>query len=276
MVNLTDQDDCMVPRVVKVSTRRKEINNTWTLELKDDLLSPAPGQFYMLYVMNVGEVPISVSGIPKHGRLVHTIRGVGNISNAITGLKKGDSIGLRGPFGTAWPLEVARKKDVVVMAGGLGLAPLRPLIHYFINNPSACRSLTVFYGARGPEEILYHEELESWRTFPHTRVEITVDHATYNWRGNVGVVTKLLKPGQFKPKKTVAYVCGPEVMMKFCARQMLELGINKESIFLSMERNMKCAIGHCGHCQFGKDFICKDGPIFPYDQIESRLNIREL
>ncbi len=270
------KNDPMVPRLTRIKSRHEEINNTWTLELGDESASPLPGQFYMLYVMNVGEIPISVSGIPKQGRFLNTVRGVGSISNAITKLKKGDTVGLRGPFGNAWPLDVGRKKDVVVMAGGLGLAPLRPLVHYFIHNPSACRSLTILYGARGPEDILFKNELESWRKFPHTRVEFTVDHATYNWRGNVGVVTKLLKPGQFKPKKTVAYICGPEVMMKFCAQQLLEQGINKDSIYLSMERNMKCAIGYCGHCQFGQDFICKDGPIFAYDHIESRLNIREL
>jgi NAD(P)H-flavin reductase len=272
-----DTGEPMVPRIARVRQRRREIPNTWTLELEQETGAAAfaPGQFNMLYMMGVGEIPISMSGDPARSALVHTIRAVGAVSEALAGLKRGATLGLRGPYGSAWPLDAAAGKDIVIMAGGIGLAPLRPLLYRLFARPKDYRRIVLLYGTRSPDDILYRRQLDRWREKTGARIEVTVDHAAGDWGGRVGVVTDLVKPGLFDPANAIAFICGPEVMMHFSVSSLMDLGLSPEAIHVSMERNMKCAIGYCGHCQFGPAFICKDGPVFRFDRISDIFRVRE-
>ncbi|HTV89808.1 MAG TPA: FAD/NAD(P)-binding protein [Stellaceae bacterium] len=268
-------DAAIMPAVVGVRSRRRETRDTWTLTVDTGDFAFAPGQFNMLYAFGIGEIPVSVSGDPgKHGPLVHTIRVVGAVSRALTQLKRGDALGLRGPFGSAWPVAESRGRDIVVVAGGLGLAPLRPAIYHLLAERNAYGRIAVLYGSRSPDDILYRRELESWRR--RLDVEVTVDHATNSWHGNVGVVTKLIGRAGFDPDRTVAFVCGPEIMMRFTANALESAGVAPQRIYVSMERNMKCAVGQCGHCQFGPTLVCRDGPVMRYDRVNRPMLIREL
>lgn len=271
--------DAMVPELLPIKMRRKELADTFTIELDPGKTGFhfQPGQFNMLYVFGVGEVPISISGDPtRPGKLVHTIRNVGAVTDALSKLKKGDQVGVRGPFGSAWPVIEADGHDVVIIAGGIGLAPLRPAIEYVLANREHFGRFVILYGARSPEDVLYMKQLQQWRGRLDTYVDVTVDHAGRDWAGNVGVVTRLIGRADFDPHHTKVMICGPEIMMRFTIKELMGQGMSKDDIFVSMERNMKCAIGHCGHCQFGGHFICKDGPVFAYSQIEDLLQVRGL
>ncbi len=273
--------DPMVPIPYRIERYRKETHDTFTLELRpasDQSLPPfRAGQFNMLYVYGVGEVPISISGNPENGEvIVHTTRAVGTVTSTMQHLKAGHVIGMRGPFGSTWPIEEAKGQDVVIVAGGIGLAPLRPVIYYLLNHREKFGQVVILYGARTPEDILYRKEIESWRKRLDMEVLVTVDRATGNWRGNVGVVTRLIPRAPFDPYAAVAMVCGPEIMMYYTVLELMDQGIPKSSIYVSMERNMKCAVGFCGHCQYGPHFICKDGPVFPYERIENLFTKREI
>lgn len=272
--------DPMLPRPFRVVEIKRELSDTFTMVLKPEDGGKshfAPGQFNMLYVFGVGEIPISVSGDPSNiTTLIHTTRAVGKVSQALDNLKPGDSIGIRGPFGTFWPLAVAEGMDLVFVAGGIGLAPLRPAIYQAMNERHKFNNISILYGARTPEDILFHEEVAQWRTRFDIDVQVTVDHATGNWKGKVGVVPKLIASGGFARETTVAYMCGPEIMMHYTIKALQERGVTNDRIFLSMERNMKCGVGLCGHCQWGAAFICRDGPVFRYDQVESVFSIKEL
>lgn len=236
-----------------------------------------PGQFNMLYLPGVGEAAISLSGDPaSRGRLAHTVRSVGNLTGALARLGVGGELGLRGPFGTSWPLDQARGKHVLVMAGGIGLAPLRPAIYRLLDQRVDFRELTLFYGSRDPELLLYERELAVWQS-RGMRVEVTVDRSNQGWRGNVGVVTQLIERLPLPdPNQTCVLACGPEVMMRFAARAVLRRGVRPASLWLSMERNMQCAVGLCGHCQLGPAFVCRDGPVFRYDVLEPFLDVESL
>lgn len=269
----------MVPTAARVRRVRRELADVWTLDIEPGPAGfPfAPGQFNMLYVFGVGEVAISISGDPaKPGTLVHTVRAVGKVSGSLTRLNHGDFVGLRGPFGVGWPVKKAIGSDVVVIAGGLGLAPLRPALHHLFATRQNYGRIVLLCGARGPRDILFRAELEQWRRRLDIVIEVTVDHATADWRGNVGVVTTLIARAGFDPQLTVAMVCGPEIMMRFAATELESAGVPDDAIYLSMERNMKCAIGHCGHCQFGGDFICKDGPVMTFSHLRNRLARSEI
>jgi NAD(P)H-flavin reductase len=271
--------DPMVPTPVRVMRSRRELVDVWTLEIESGHggFSFAPGQFNMLYAFGVGEAAISISGDPAETRtLIHTIRAVGKVSGALTRLKSGDFVGLRGPFGAGWPVDQAEGYDVVVIAGGLGLAPLRPAIHRLLSARDKYGRIILLCGTRSPRDILFRTELERWRRRLDIDVEVTVDHATPDWRGNVGVVTTLIGHTAFDPRHAVALVCGPEIMMRFAAAELERAGIADEAIHLSMERNMKCAIGLCGHCQFGADFVCKDGPVMNFRHLRNRLARSEI
>jgi NAD(P)H-flavin reductase len=272
--------DPMLPVPFVVTKVRRELTDTFTLELESTTGAPlkfAPGQFNMLYQFGQGEVPISISGDPCNPKkLIHTIRSVGSVTSAMAGLKKGDTIGLRGPFGTSWPVADCEGSDIVIVTGGIGLAPLRPAIYHLLANRSRYGSICIFYGARTPDDILYRKELEKWRGQFDLKVEVTVDRAAQGWNGKVGVVTKLLSGDGFSPDQTVALVCGPEVMMRYSVNALNDLGVDDNRIFVSMERNMKCAVGFCGHCQFGGAFVCKDGPVFRFDAIRDAFEVREL
>lgn len=278
MIETAPLADPMLPRVTRVVRGRRETHDVRTLELETPESVPgfAPGQFSMLYAPGVGEIPVSMSGDPARGGLVHTIRAVGAVSNALAGLKRGDTLGLRGPFGSAWPVEQAVGRDVVIMAGGLGLAPLRPLLYQLFRGKRAYRRLILLYGTRSPADILFGRELARWREKAGADIRITVDHAGADWSGPVGVVTSLLQAGQFDPDSAVAYLCGPEVMMRFSIASLTDMGLPAERIYVSMERNMKCAVGLCGHCQFGLVFVCRDGPVFRYDRVQRLFGLREI
>ena len=268
--------DPMLPAPYRIQRVLREIADTFTLELEpvnSAALPPfASGQFNMLYVFGVGEIPISISGDPvRRELLVHTTRAVGTVSRAMGDLKAGDVIGVRGPFGSSWPLEQATGKDVVIVAGGIGLAPLRSTMYQITAQRERYEKVVLLYGARTPKDILYRRELEQWRAHLDLDVFVTVDHATKGWRGSVGVVPRLIPRAPFDPSNTIALVCGPEIMMRFTIAELERRGIAAEHIFISMERNMKCAVGFCGHCQFGDHFVCKDGPVFQYSQVRDLL-----
>jgi NAD(P)H-flavin reductase len=271
--------DPMLPRIARVRQRRRDGPDVWTIDIEPPAGLPhfAPGQFNMLTVFGVGEVPISVSGDPAQpDPLVHTIRAVGRVSAALTRVGSGDTVGLRGPFGTGWPIAEAAGSDVVVVAGGLGLAPLRPALYHLLANRERYGKVVLLYGSRSPSEILFRRQLESWRRRLDVDIEVTVDHASSDWRGRVGVVTTLVERAHFDALHAVALVCGPEVMMRFAIAVLRSTGLADESIYLSIERNMKCAIGFCGHCQFGPVFACRDGPVFRYDRVRTMLALREV
>jgi NAD(P)H-flavin reductase len=271
----------MVPSPFRVQRVSRETYDTFTLELEPangaDGFPFAAGQFNMLYAFGVGEAPISISGDPtKPQTLVHTVRSVGTVTQAICKLKRGGVLGVRGPFGGHWPVEEAAGSDVVIVAGGIGLAPLRPALYHLLANREKYGRIALIYGARTLQDMLYKPELEQWRGHFDLDVGLTVDTAPASYRGDVGVVTTLIPSARFDPFHTVALVCGPEVMMRFTVRELESRGIGPEDIFISMERNMKCAIGFCGHCQFGSTFICKDGPVFRYAEIQPFFAKREI
>jgi NAD(P)H-flavin reductase len=260
----------------RIQQVRQETYDTFTLELLpangNAGFSFHAGQFNMLYLFGVGEVPISISGDPtENEKLVHTTREVGTVTRAMRKLKRGETLGVRGPFGTHWPVQEALGSDIVIVAGGIGLAPLRPALYQLLSQREKYGKVVLLYGTRSPADILYRRELEQWRARFDLEVYVTVDRATGAWRGNVGVVTTLIPKAPFDPRHTVAMVCGPEVMMRFTIMELQKRGVATENIFLSMERNMKCAVGFCGHCQFGPTFVCKDGPVFSYTRVKDLL-----
>jgi NAD(P)H-flavin reductase len=267
------------PFVVRHVTR--ETGDTFTLTLapvSGAKFRPfAPGQFNMLYVFGVGEVPISISGDPARPELlVHTIRAVGATTRAMQKLEKGDWVGVRGPFGTAWPVDQAHGHDVILISGGIGLAPIRPAIYHVLLHRALYGRVVILYGARTPRDMLYPKELREWRSRFDVVVDVTVDRATMEWQGAVGVVTKMVQRSPFDPSSAMAFICGPEVMIRYAAQALEQRGTSPSSIFVSMERNMKCAVGVCGHCQFGPWFVCKDGPVFRYDRIQRFFGLREV
>ena len=273
--------DPMLPRPYLVQEVSKETQDTFTLKLAPEAggngSSFRPGQFSMLWVFGVGELPISISGNPaEHEQLVYTVRSVGQATNALVSQRVGAGVGVRGPFGTGWPVDAARGRDVIVVAGGIGLAPLRPVIYEVLQHREDYGRLVVLYGARSPHDLLYRKELAAWAKQRETQVAVTVDYGGLSWRGHVGVVTTLFKYARLKPSQSVAMVCGPEIMMRFVARELISHGLSRNDVYLSMERNMKCAVGFCGHCQYGPHFICKDGPVFPYEQMRPLLEKYEL
>lgn len=273
--------ETMIPDICKVTKVIKDTHDTFTLELESQLISPEfsfkPGQFNMIYLHGVGEIPISISGNPAdHQKIIHTTRMVGTVTKEMGKLIVGDLVGVRGPFGTAWPMKLAEGKDVVIVTGGIGLAPLRPAIYHILANRKKYGRLVLLYGARTPQDILYKKELESWKKQKVADIFLTVDRSDSKWKGNVGLVTTLVKKAPFDPDNTIVFICGPEVMMRFVWLEIEKRSIKKENVFISMERNMKCGIGHCGHCQFGAEFVCKDGPVFRFSDVEKKLYIAEI
>lgn len=273
---MPDSADPMLAQPWRVCRIVRETDDTFTLELKPQNRSSQmnfrPGQFNMLYVFGVGEIPISISGDPTQPRtLLHTTREVGAVTRAMRRLKPGDVIGVRGPFGTAWPVDESEGADIVIVAGGIGLAPLRPALYSILSRRDKYGRVVLLYGARTPADMLYRRELERWRARFDLEVYATVDRAMSGWRGNVGVVTTLIPRAPFDPSSAVAFVCGPEVMMRFTVDELLKRGVQPHAIYLSLERNMKCGTGLCGHCQLGPLFMCKDGPVLRYDKLADWL-----
>jgi NAD(P)H-flavin reductase len=242
---------------------------TFTFDLEDGRgpKDIRPGQFNMLYVYGVGEVPISIASSPSEALVRHTVRSVGTVTTLISKMKKGDVIGLRGAFGTSWPTDEARGKELLIVAGGLGLAPLRPVIVDALANPRRFKGVKVLYGARTPRDLLYTYEYSDWSKRQGSEFLLTVDRAEEGWKGKVGVVTTLFKEVDVLAEEAVAFVCGPEVMMKFTVQELLRRRVPPDNIFVSLERHMSCGVGTCGHCQMGPVFICKDGPVLSYSKV---------
>jgi len=262
-----------VPHRYRVTDRQQENDDTFTFALEPVGLrhdTPfAAGQFNMLYVFGLGEIPISISGDPAHPeRLVHTTRAVGTVTRAMATLRRGDMIGVRGPFGSHWPLEEVKGKDIVLVGGGIGLAPLRPALYRLVAQRAGYGRVVLLYGARTPEDMLYRSELEHWRSRFDLEIFVTVDRATGDWHGNVGLVTALIPRAPFEPQNAVALICGPEVMMRSAVQALHKRGVGPTQTYLSLERNMKCGTALCGHCQFGPHFVCRDGPVFRMDQLQ--------
>ncbi|MFA5161490.1 MAG: FAD/NAD(P)-binding protein [Elusimicrobiales bacterium] len=259
----------LLPRNFVITQTARETADifTWKLKPQDGKKFVfKPGQYNMIYVYGVGEAPISISGGPDE--LVHTTRAVGRVTNAMAALKKGAVVGVRGPFGTTWPMDKLEGKDIIFAAGGIGLAPLRPAIYHVLNNREKYGRCSLLIGAKKPEELIYRREISQWRARMDIEVMVTVDSAGKDWRGNTGVVTTLIPRAAFDPAKTAALVCGPEIMMRFAVKELCARGVSEENIHVTLERNMKCGLGLCGHCQLGPVFVCKDGPVFRYDGIK--------
>lgn len=267
------------PQTYRIEEINVELNNVWSFSLRsEEGETPTfrPGQFNMLYVPGFGEAAISISsGIHDLPRIQHTFRAVGDVTGALSRLDVGDQIGVRGPFGNSWPLEQLQGKNVVFVAGGIGLAPLRPVIEYTLRRRSDYKTLKLIYGAKSPSALLYQMEFSRW-TDAGLEIEATVDRGTPDWQGHIGVVTEIMRPLPGNPGRTHVLACGPEVMMRFVAREALSLGVQPGHVFLSLERNMKCAMGMCGVCQFGPQFICQDGPVFPFNRIQQYLRLEDL
>jgi NAD(P)H-flavin reductase len=273
--------DGLIPRIFRVESYREESSDVFTLELAESGgLKPfyfQPGQFNMVYAFGAGEVALSLSGNSQRtASCFHTVRAVGAITRLLSGLRVGQEVGVRGPFGSAWPLHLARGRDLVIIAGGIGLAPLRPVIHEVLARRSQYQRFCVLYGARSPDALIYRDELVRWHHSPEMSFEVTVDAAPPGWSGNVGVVPQLLERLDVNWSEAVVLMCGPEIMMRFTIGELLRRKVDKNRIHLSMERNMKCGTGFCGHCQYGPKFLCKDGPIFCFGEIQSLFFLREL
>ncbi len=270
-----------LPEVCVVTDVCRENKSTVTLELENSSSEPhsqpLAGQFHMLYAFGVGEIPVSFSRI-ESDKVAHTVREVGAVSKAIAALKPGASLGVRGPFGNSWSVSAKEHKHIVLIAGGLGLAPLRPLIERLWQESRKYEQILLLIGSRDPQSMLFTDDVTRWRT----RIEVrrSVDSCQFrnrgdDWNESVGFVHTLLDRESELSKDTAAFICGPEIMMRHCAERLVELGVNSRQISLSLERNMKCGIGLCGHCQFGPDFLCKQGPIGNYHNLRPRLRIRE-
>jgi NAD(P)H-flavin reductase len=235
----------------------------------------SPGQFNMLTVPGYGEAAISISSdIQDTSKVGHTIRLAGNVTRAISRLGVGDVLGVRGPFGSCWPVEESKGKDIYIAAGGIGLPPLRPVIYHIIRNRADYGEVVVLYGARTPQDLQFRDEYQAWRE-AGIEVMITVDRADEDWDGTVGVVPLMFYRLRMKPQNSVAFTCGPEIMMRFVVYEALARRLPEENIYVSFERNMKCGFGSCGHCQLGPYFVCKDGPIFTYQQLQPYFNVED-
>ena len=261
------EGDAMHPLPARVIAIRPEQDDVATLVIEPPgPYRHRPGQFNMLSIPGVGDIPISIAG--REGpELLHTIRAVGAVSRALVGVRPGSVIGMRGPFGRGWPMAELVGRDVTVIAGGLGLAPLRETLVHLLEHPEDHPRVRLLYGARSPADILYDRDLLDWSNrVPHFKSSVTVDHAPAEWTGHVGVVTRLMRRKDL-PRGGIYLVCGPEIMMRFVVDVLHDAGVPDEHVYLSMERNMKCAAGLCGRCQYGPYFVCKDGPVFRHDRI---------
>jgi NAD(P)H-flavin reductase len=270
----------MVPWTARIRRVIDETHDTFTLVLDPGATRRAPfrpGQFHMLWAPGAGESAISISGDPaENGTIVHTIREVGTVTRALRRMKKGACLGVRGPFGRPWPVDRAAGLDVVIVTGGIGLAPLRPVLYEIASHRKDFGRVSLLYGCRRPEEILFRPQLEAWRAESAIDVAITVDRAAGGWPGNVGVVTSLVPRASFDPHNALAFVCGPEIMMRFSAMELMRRGMPASRIVVSLERNMKCGCGLCGHCQLGPTLVCRDGPVYEYDRVRGLLEMREV
>jgi NAD(P)H-flavin reductase len=226
----------------------------------------------MLYLAGVGEVPISIMSDPEdRDGIGHTIRALGRVTKGLAALQPGDSVGLRGPYGRGWPLQEVSGCDIVLVTGGLGCAPVVSVIHYILKRRKRFGKLVIIQGVRHAEDLIWREQYERWAKLPDTQVLVAASEGAAFWPWHVGRVTELFELAQFNPACAVAMMCGPEGMMRTSADNLLQRGVPESRLYLSMERNMQCAVGRCGHCQFGGAFVCRDGPVFDWGQVKSLL-----
>jgi len=269
----------VIQRVVPETSDAATLWTTWR-DGDGDGYAFAPGQFNMLYRFGVGEVPISISSDPVHPeRLGHTIRFVGRVTETFRTLAAGDLLGVRGPFGTSWPLALAEGRDLVIVAGGLGICPVRPAVEHAFRHRDRFDRVILLLGARAPELFPYKAQLDAWLEQTSrlgAEIHLAVDQPDASWHHGTGVVTTLFPEAALRPDRTTAFVCGPEVMMRFACGGLRELGVSERDVYVSLERNMQCAIGLCGHCQLGPLFVCKDGPVFGYERVAPLLEVRHL
>lgn len=264
------------PATIVEKIREADDIDTYRLQFVDEQVRRSyrfsAGQFNMVYLFGVGEVAISIVSDPDEpDSLDHTIRAVGRVTRAIAGLKIGDVLGIRGPFGQGWPLADIRGKDIVVVTGGLGCAPVVGAIEYIFRRRSEFGAVRILHGVKTPHDLLYRERFETWRQHSDTEVYLTSDRADKSWHYHVGVVTELFHEVRIDPARTAVLMCGPEIMMRLGAPILIDRGIPATSIYVSLERHMECGIGLCGHCQMGPYFLCKDGPVMRYDRVEPWL-----
>ncbi|HEX6472130.1 MAG TPA: FAD/NAD(P)-binding protein [Streptosporangiaceae bacterium] len=279
----------MLPAPYRVIDRHEETYDTVTLRLEPvgaAIPDFRPGQFTMLYAFGVGEVPISISGDGSGGGrtaggdgagpvLVQTLRAVGAVTRALCDARPGMTVGVRGPYGSDWDVAGAAGQDLVIVAGGIGLAPLRPVVLAALADRDRYRRVVLLVGARTPRDLLFPAEIAAWRE-RGIEVAVTVDQADAGWTGDVGLVTALVDRAVYDPARCAAFVCGPEVMMRFTARSLLRRGVPAHRIRVSLERDMKCGVGLCGHCQLGPLLVCRDGPVVRYDGVADLIVVKEL
>lgn len=270
-----------IPMAAEVVGRVEESPTIFTLRLRlTDARARqeyrfAPGQFNMVYLFGVGEVPISIVSDPHDPLLLdHTIRAVGRITEGLSRLRQGDQIGLRGPFGQGWPLREAEGHDILVITGGLGCAPVVAVINYILMRRERFGHLTIIQGVKHAEEMIWRERYAYWNSLPRTRVLLAADHGGPLWPWHVGLVTDVFDEAQITSERTIAMMCGPEGMMHAGIDNLTKRGIREDRIYLSMERSMHCAVGHCGHCQYGASFVCRDGPVFAYPRVKELFRTR--
>jgi sulfhydrogenase subunit gamma (sulfur reductase) len=234
-----------------------------------------PGQFNMLYLYGVGEVPISIVSDPEDPHVLsHAIRALGRVTKGLDQLRPGDHVGLRGPYGRGWPLEQAEGRDVLVITGGLGCAPVVSVINYLVNRRQMFGTLTILQGVKHTADLIWRERYERWARLPRTHVLLAADVGGPGWPWHIGPVTLLLDKVELNPTGCIVMMCGPEVMMRAACRDLVGRGVPEEAIWMTLERNMQCGVGHCGHCQIGGQFVCRDGPVFPYPEIKPLFGVR--
>ena len=271
---MSTKDNVLVPRVAVLEEKKLETQDIYTLKFKmmdNGTISFGPGQYNMLGVPRLGESAISFSTLPiGYNGFVHTIRMAGNVTRAICNMNVGDTVLVRGPYGNIWPLEKAEKKNVVIVAGGIGMAPLRPVVYTLLKNKKKYKKLFLVYGSKEEDIIMYKDELEAWDRSGNIKVLLSVDEEPNSCFLNLckGLVTTLLDKIDVPLSESVSYVCGSEVMMHYVALELMQKGQKAKDIFVSMERRMKCGVAHCGHCQVGAKFVCKDGAVFNYQEIK--------
>ncbi|MDH4083279.1 MAG: FAD/NAD(P)-binding protein [Nitrospira sp.] len=264
------------PATIVEKIREAEDINTYRLQLVDEQTRQQfrfkAGQFNMVYLFGVGEVAISIVSDPDEPELLdHTIRAVGRTTKAIADLQPGETLGIRGPFGEGWPLEEAKGRNVVIVTGGLGCAPVVGAIEYIFRRRAQYGSVKILHGVKTPHDLLYRERFDAWRRHPDTEVLLTSDQPDKTWCYHVGVVTELFEQVSIDPAKSTVLMCGPEIMMRLGVPILMRRGIPATAIYVSLERHMECGIGLCGHCQMGPYFLCKDGPVMRYDRVEQWL-----
>lgn len=270
-----------LPYEAVIMERIQESSTLFTLRLRftdpriQESYTFEPGQFNMLYLYGVGEIPISIVSDPQHGHyLDHTIRTVGRVTRGFEQLRPGDHIGIRGPYGKGWPMADAEGLDVVLVTGGLGCAPLVAEIHYMLNRRERFGRLNIVQGVKHSDDLIWREQYDQWRQTPDTVVLLTADEGTALWPWSIGPVTKMFDKLIFNPDRVIVMICGPEGMMHAVINELLPRGVAEKDIWMSMERNMQCGVGHCGHCQMGGQFVCKDGPVFRYTDIKEYLGVK--